>query len=182
MAQIKIIFNCESKVTEMFFPENIVIEDALLQYLKVTNSKLYLSIENIIFLYNARILNDKKYLKMTLNELGMEYNDIIVVKKMKDLSYSYEGETILIIFQDNRYSNTISKSFPKSTLIKDALTKYLNETNSILDLSSDKIAFIYNGRILNSERYLSKTLSDLKINNNSMIKINGTREVVGGFY
>ena len=182
MAQIKIIFNCESKVTEMFFPENIVIEDALLQYLKTTNSKLNLSIENIIFVYNARILNNKKDLKMTLNELGLEYNDIIIVRKMKDISYRGGKERIItIIFQDERYPNSTNKclTFSNSTIIKDVLIKYLNETNSIIDLSPDKIFFISGARLLNSEKYLNKTLSDLNIRNNYMFHVGNTNKVIG---
>ena len=40
MAEIKILFEFDGNIREMLFPINIMIEDALLQYLKTTNSRL----------------------------------------------------------------------------------------------------------------------------------------------
>ena len=119
---------------------------------------------------------------MTLNELGLEYNDIIIVRKMKDISYSEREERIIAIkFRDDRYPNSTNKclTFSNSTIIKDVLIKYLNETNSIIDLSPDKIFFTSGARLLNSEKYLNKTLSDLNIRNNYKFHVHETNEVIG---
>ena len=63
MTEIKILFECEDNKRELFFPGNIMIEDALIQYLKTTYSMVDLSLEKIIFLYKSKVLNSENKLK-----------------------------------------------------------------------------------------------------------------------
>ena len=180
MTKIKILFGCEDNIREMIFPINILIEDALLQYLKTTNSRLDLSTGNIWFLYNGRILNDIKILKKTLIDLDIESGHIIKVIKRDDFTQAGE-ERVSIRFRYFDFPNKII-SFPSSTLIKDALIEYLKETNSIIDISPEKKMFTFNAKILNTEKYLNKTLRNLKITNNSKIEVRNIMEIPGGFY
>ena len=73
-------------------------------------------------------------------------------------------------------------AFPKSTTVKECLTKFLQETNSPTDLDTSKITFYYGQRLLNSDQYLNdKNLYDIKIKNNHNIKVTDTSNIIGGF-
>ena len=84
--------------------------------------------------------------------------------------YSPGGETVSIRFSvDDKNEKNIC--FPSSTLIRDALIEYLKETNSIIDISPEKISFVFKSHILNMRKYLVRTLKEVKIENNSIIKV-----------
>ena len=77
--------------------------------------------------------------------------------------------------------NSIGLKFPKTTIIKDALIKFLKETNSINDLSPERIAFISKGIILNKKQNLEKSLLQIfKRDNNIRIKVLDTVNIIGG--
>ena len=72
-------------------------------------------------------------------------------------------------------------TFTKDTSVKDCLTRFLQETNSNLELDTSKITFYYGNRLLNSETYLNdKNLYDIKIKNNHVIKVTDTSNIIGG--
>ena len=67
-----------------------------------------------------------------------------------------------------------------SCTIDQMLDIFLLKTNSIRDKDTQKISFMYLGKILNSERNLNKTISQLKIINNCKIKVIDHGNIVGG--
>ena len=65
----------------------------------------------------------------------------------------------IIYFRSSEYDKVMV--FSKDTIVKDVLTQYLKETNSIIDLSLNKYTFVYRASILNSDKYLNKSLLEL---------------------
>ena len=115
-------------------------------------------------------MNSENNLKKALIDLRIKSGDIIKVRKKDDLLYSPGGETVSIRFSLYDMNEKVI-SFPASTLIRDALIEYLKETNSRIDISPEKIFFLFNAKVLNSEQYLNKTLEEVKIKNNSKINV-----------
>ena len=78
MDVIRIIFslNGDSEV-EMFFPKTIKIEDALIQFLKKTNSLI--DLDKILFLNKNKILNDSTNLKKSLFQVFRTNNNRVNV-------------------------------------------------------------------------------------------------------
>ena len=72
--------------------------------------------------------------------------------------------------------------FPKTTKIKDALIKFLKETNSIIDLSPAKRMFIFHNIILNKSEYLEKSLFQVFKGGavNFRINVKDTEGIIGG--
>ena len=66
MGEIKISFLFNDSQVEMIFPKTITIEDALIQFLKKTNSLIVLSPDKINFFYKHILLNKSDNLKKSL--------------------------------------------------------------------------------------------------------------------
>ena len=77
---------------------------------------------------------------------------------------------------------SITMIFPKTTKIKDALIKFLKETNSIIDLSPSKRMFIFRNIILNKSEYLEKSLFQVFKGSPVNLRINviDSEGVIGG--
>ena len=69
--------------------------------------------------------------------------------------------------------------FPKTTYIKDALIQFLKETHSKIDLSCDKIIFIYINIKINNEKNLNKRFLDLKLKNKIKVKVVDFKDIYG---
>lgn len=79
MDQIFIKFVCSCiKQVNIVFPKTTKIEDALIQFLKKTNSIIELKPEKIIFICRNILLNRPENLKKSLFEIGKYYRDIVV--------------------------------------------------------------------------------------------------------
>ncbi len=62
------------------------------------------------------------------------------------------------------------------------LWQFLRESNSILDLSTDKIQFIYKSKILNSPLYLKKKAKEIfrLLDHNNLIQVKDPGDIIGG--
>lgn len=78
MDEIKISFHFDDSPVEMNFPKTITVEDALIQFLKKTNSLITLSTDKIVFFYKNRILNCSDNLKKSLFQVFAINRDITV--------------------------------------------------------------------------------------------------------
>lgn len=78
------------------------------------------------------------------------------------------------------HEKSIFLKFPKTTKIKDALTKFLKESNSINDLSPERITFLFKNKILNKEQNLEKSLLQIFKGYNNQIKVLDECNVIGG--
>lgn len=78
MDELKISFHFDDSQVEMNFPKTITIEDALIQFLKKTNSLITLSTDKIVFFYKNRILNESNNLKKSLFQVFSINRDITV--------------------------------------------------------------------------------------------------------
>ena len=57
---------------EMYFSKNTIVKNALIQYLNITNSKIGLSPQKIIFMHKNKVLNIDKYLNKRLLDLNFK--------------------------------------------------------------------------------------------------------------
>lgn len=85
--------------------------------------------------------------------------------------------SIVIKFQEEEKSTVMEVSLEST--VKDILMKYLEMTNSPLDLSTDRITFMYMGKILNHGNCLFKKLSTFKIRNGATIRVIKTHPLGG---
>ena len=71
--------------------------------------------------------------------------------------------------------------FPKNTIVKDALIRYLKNINLVIELSSNRIIFLYKDKCLNVEENLNKRLSDLHFKNDkNIIRVRDCENMFGG--
>ena len=80
MQEIEINFEYSETKVIMNFPETTKIEDALIQFLRKTNSIVSLSPEKISFLFNSKIINLPNYLNKTLSQIFRPRTKNIKVK------------------------------------------------------------------------------------------------------
>ena len=87
MDEIVLIFNCGVEIynRHMVFQKNTVIKDALLQFLRATNSKITLDPDDIIFFSKAKALNTPQYLNKRLFEIFNKSNVDIKVVDVGDI-------------------------------------------------------------------------------------------------
>ena len=64
--------------------------------------------------------------------------------------------------------------------IREILQSFLNQTNSKNDINSEKIQFIYKGKILNSSQFLDQKASDMFRFQNHKIKVWDSENIIGG--
>ena len=75
------------------------------------------------------------------------------------------------------------KAFPfeGSLHIKEMLLSFLSQTNSKTTLDSSQISFMFLGHMLNSDKYLVKTVNQVfKNSKNAIIRVTDTGNVIGG--
>ena len=73
--KICIIFKCvnnEECCKEIYFSKNTIVNNTLIQYLKITNSKIELSPKKIVFMYYNILLNNEKNLNKRLSDLNFK--------------------------------------------------------------------------------------------------------------
>ena len=79
--KICIIFKCvnnEECCKEIYFSKNTIVNNTLIQYLKITNSKIELSPKKIVFMYYNILLNHEKNLNKRLSDLHFKNDKNIV--------------------------------------------------------------------------------------------------------
>ena len=90
------------------------------------------------------------------------------------------GQEILITFTNGEFWKEMY--FSKNTIVKDALTQFLNEIKEEFLVDDSKVShFLYKGELLTEVEYLNKRFSDIKsISNKNRIKIIFTTRYEGG--
>ena len=88
-----------------------------------------------------------------------------------------------IVVVNFNYGNKENKQivFNPDCIVGNMLDKFLSETNSIHNKDPDKIQFIYKNRIINSDCFINKTISQAKIKTNGIIKVIDMNDVIGGY-
>ena len=157
----------------MSFSKNELIKNVLNHYLESIGAKEDFMFDNTFFC-NGLILND--YLSISLNDLGIENNDEIIVKQLA-MGGGGPIDEIHLFFEEEGDENLKSISISKGSLIEKALVQYLKLKNAEINLSPENIYFINRSRILNY--YLKKSLNDLKIRNYDKIIVCTTGNVIG---
>ena len=90
---LMIIFRSMENDKRMNFTKDTIIKDALLQYLKETNSKIDLSRKNKIFQYNHNELNSDEYLHKSLSQL-FKHNRRNITILVREIAIEGGGDSI----------------------------------------------------------------------------------------
>ena len=69
--------------------------------------------------------------------------------------------------------------FDQSITVDSMLKTFLNETNSPLFLDTEKILFMFKGRVLNMPKFLNKNLSEVFKSDKAIIKVTDCDNMVG---
>lgn len=86
---------------------------------------------------------------------------------------------MIIIFIPNNKEETSIEINQDETLYN-LLYSFLSKTNSIIEMNVSKITFLFSSKILNKPDNLQKSITSLKLKNNSSIKVIDTSDIIGG--
>ena len=85
---------------------------------------------------------------------------------------------IFIIFECEE-GEIINLFLNKNISVKEMLSQFISKSNSINTYEPYKVYFLFNSIILNNSMYLKKCLKDMKLKNNSIIKVITTGHIIG---
>ena len=166
-------FGIQEKLFE--YEDICTIKEMLEDFLRKTNSKKTLAPSDICFIYNAKILNNERFLNKRLKEVFKESLNRIIVKDYCDIiGYNNKICHVKFVVPEIRifqYENTCT--------IKEMLEDFLRKTNSKITLAPSDIYFIYHSIILNNEGFLNKRLKEVFKKKKNLIKVIETPFVIG---
>ena len=114
---------------------------------------------DICFIYNAKILNNEKYINKTLKEVFKASLNRIKIFYFCGYKYKicYEKSDV----DDDRKIRRYIFEYEDTCTIKEMLEDFLRKTHSKMTLEPTDINFMHYARILNCERFFNKRLHEI---------------------